>query len=88
MTNTQKMIGYAQQHEHDGLTDEEFCGQMIKTGIVIARTPSSQTIARATRIGKTIIVAETTVTETTQIVDGKVKFGKTETTAEIMRLEL
>lgn len=86
-----KMLEYASQHNHsefDKLTNEEFCGKMIVEGVVVSRTSNSKVIARARREGKAIIVTETTKTQTSKVVNGKVEFGETETTAKIMRIEL
>lgn len=70
------------------LTNEEFIGKMVTEGVVIERTPNSRTVARARREGKTIILTETVVLDTAEVVDGKMVFGKSETTAEVLRIEL
>ncbi len=89
MTAQEQLIDYAKQHNNGHiLTDEEFVGKMVIEGCVISRTPSSKIVARAMRSGKTITVAETTITQTAEIVDGKIIFGTIEDTREVMRINL
>lgn len=89
MNAQEKLIEYASKYNNGKvLTNEEFVGQMVVKGVAINRTPSSKTIARAQRDGKTITVTETVVTETSEIVEGRMVFGKSETTTEVLRIEL
>ena len=89
MTAQEKLIEYASKHNDQKVfTHEEFVGKMATEGCAINRTPNSKTIANARREGKTIIVTETTVANTQQVVDGKLVFGKSETTVEVLRIEL
>lgn len=89
MNAQEKLIEYASKYNNGKvLTNEEFVGQMVVDGVAINRTPNSKTIARARREGKTIIVTETIITDTHEVVDGKIVFGKSEMTDEVMRIEL
>ena len=89
MNAQEQLLQYASKHNNGNvLTNEEFVGQMVVKGVAINRTPSSKTIARAQRAGKTITVTETIVAETSEIVDGKLVFGKSQSTVEVLRIEL
>ena len=84
-----KLLEYAKNHNTGNiLTDEEFIGKMVVEGVCINRTSNSKTIANAKRTGKTIVVTETVISQTTKIVNGKIEFSKDETTTEIFRVEV
>lgn len=88
MNAQQKTLEYAKGKNNGTLTNQEFVGQMATEGVVIERTPNSKTIARLRREGKTIIVTETTVKNTNEVIGGKLVFGKSESTREIFRADL
>lgn len=86
MNAQQKVTEYAET-KRNGMDLQKFVVEM-QGGTVIERTPSSKTVAKLTREGRELVVTETTITETTQIVDGKLVHGKSETATEIIRVEL
>ena len=89
MNAKEQMIQYASKHNTSGkMTNEAFCGQMMQEGIVISRTSNQVTSARVRREGKTIIVTETTVTRTNEIVNEKIEFGETSNVVEVFRAEV
>lgn len=89
MNAQQQVLEYANKNNDSKVYNEQqFVVEMSKGGIVINRTPSSKTIAKLRREGKTLIITETTITETTEIVDGKAIFGEKQMVVEVLRAEL
>ena len=78
MNAQQKMVEYAKSkmNQNSTLTPEQWCGKMITEGVRC----NDETIARASREGKTIIITETTRIEKLH--------GIEEVTAEVMRINL
>lgn len=86
MSAQQKMIEYAKSkmNENSTLTAEQWCGKMIAEGIRC----NDDTIARARREGKTIIITETTRTEKPLVVNGRCEVITEEDTTEVLRIIL
>lgn len=94
MNAQEMMINYAANTAPDGFTPQEWAGKMMTEGAVISRTPSSRVVARIRREGKTIIVTETTISQTEKMARtqngnmGLTRGDDMEETIEVMRCEL
>lgn len=88
MNAKEMLLDYAAQ-KNDGktYTNEQWLGKAMTEGIRIYQ--NGQEIAvRVRREGKTIILTETTKTETVEKVDGRGVINKHENTVEIFRVNL
>lgn len=94
MTAQEQLIKYAEQLKAQSntalknMTPQEIMGQAFVDGICYRRDGDTRKSCRIIRQGKTIIVNNVEIGETTEVVDGRAIFGSYETTTEVMRIEL
>jgi len=77
----------ARNNDSNCLTDEQFLGKAIAEGVRICRD-GQDIIVRIRRTGTTIIVAETTQTQTVEAVNDKAVVTEHENTVEVLRVDL
>lgn len=86
MNAQQQVMKYAES-KANGMDIQKFVVEM-QGGIVINRTSNSKTVAQLSRVGRELVITETTTKDTQEIVDGKLVFGKAQTSVEALRVSL
>lgn len=89
MNAKEQAIQYAASHNDGAIyTNQEFFGMMFLSGAVISRTTNSKVVANARKENGALVVTETTITTTHEIVNGKVIDHEEKNTVEIFRAVL
>jgi len=86
MTAQETILNYVSGHNDTDIDNKQLVVQMMTDGMVISQLP--KVVAHAKRIGKEIIVTETTYSQTHEVVNGKLIDTDHESTVEVIRVSI